>query len=122
MKKPTRPPTCSEIGPTSGLLTRSLESFRGYIGHVEAHALINVATFVVEHTIETLRRAGLGDAARRLLVAELDELALAMTHRAVRNSVTTDDLPIGAQGTANDDAKIVPFPARLQVIEGGRAQ
>ena len=62
----------------SRTLDVALAGVRRYLGPA---ALSGVAAHAVAHLVESLRRAGLRDEARRILIAELGDLDLAQSSR-----------------------------------------
>lgn len=84
-----------ELKPTTNILTITLNSLRTYVGTASPAALSGICSFVIHHAVETLRRAGLADDARRILLGEVADLDL--TRRLSR-----------------------PAPSSLQVLDGGK--
>jgi hypothetical protein len=84
-----------ELKPTSNILTITLNSLRTYVGTASPAALSGICGFVIHHAVETLRRAGLADDARRMLLGEVADLD--MTRRLSR-----------------------PANAALHVVDGGK--
>jgi len=85
----------TELKPTTNLLTITLNSLRAYVGTISPAALAGVCGFVIHHAVETMRRAGLSDDARKTLLGEVADLD--MTKRLTR-----------------------PSNATLQVLDGGK--
>jgi len=75
-----------ELKPTSNILTLTLNSLRAYVGTASPAALAGLCGFVIHHAVETLRRAGQADDARRILLGEVADLD--MTRRLSRPAST----------------------------------
>jgi hypothetical protein len=63
-----------DLKPTTNILTITLNSVRAHIGAVSPAVLSGICGFVIHHAVETLRRAGLADDARRILHGEVGDL------------------------------------------------
>lgn len=79
-KREPLPDFGQELKPTSNILALTLNSLRTYVGSVQPPDMTGICTFVIHHAVETMRRAGLHDVARQVLVDEIRDLDLARRH------------------------------------------